>query len=804
MTRPRSPRLSALALSVLAACAQAQTQPGDAPQQLEAVVVTGQGRSQQLQSVPIAIQVLGAEQVRKLGAANLADLDAHIPGLEVDANQPTQPRMSLRGIGTSDFGIGTDSPVGIYVDGVYTGKTGGALLNFNDVKRIEVLKGPQGTLFGRNSAGGAIAVVTQEPEFRRSGSALLRLGEHGLRQAEAIVNQPLGESLALRASVVARRSDGELRDAATGQRAGGDNAWGARLALRLQPDADTQAVLSYEHEKLNQRARPAVGLVKAVAAGTAPAFPADPASYLDPLHAPLLNDVAGDRERRDFDGVTLHIEHSLPWAEFSSTTAYRHFSSLNRQDNDGSNNPAVYLSTTNIEGNRSWQQEFRLTGRQGAAEWLAGVSFFDEHATQTALVDATTTSLDTLSGNLLGQPLFSTVNQLAAAVGLSGVDLLGQPWEERMSNVARNRAQAVYGDVIWHLSPSTRLTTGLRITRDDKRFSWFNPLREAAGLDARLQALDAADLFPTLVAAGALDAGQAAQLQAALHQNALIATDGASTAPLQLHKSWTDTSPRLVLDHRYDRDLMVYASLTRGYQAGGFNTLQVASSYQPEHVTNLELGLKGQWPAQGLSWGAALFQYRFDNLQTLQLVPAATPGSIPAYQVTISDQRATGLDLETRWQLSPALRLSGVLELLNQTYRHGRASSGEDLAGLPVGTPKARASVGVDWGFAALGGRVGTSLQAAYQSAQRCNPESVVQGECLTTASFRVGGPRTRLDGRLGWDSADRAWGLALLVANMQNRRYVHKLWYEAAPLGSGYATLSNGRSAALELRVSY
>lgn len=804
MPRLRSPRRSVIALSVLAWCAQAQTSEGEASQKLETVVVSGQGRTQQLQSVPIAIQVLGADQVRKLGAANLGDLDAHIPGLDVDANQPTQPRMSLRGIGTSDFGIGTDSPVGMYVDGVYAGKTGGALLNFNDVKRIEVLKGPQGTLFGRNSAGGAISIVTQEPEFRASGRGLLRLGEHGLRQAEALVNQPLGDGLALRASLVTRSSNGELRDAATGQRAGGDHSWGARLALRWQPSEDTQAFLTYEHEKLDQRARPAIGLVKAGAPGTPPPFPADPAQYLDPLHAPLLNDVAGDREKRDFDGLTLRIEHSLPWAEFSSTTAYRHFSSLNRQDNDGTNNPAIYLSTTNLEGNRSFQQEFRLTGKQGMADWLAGLSLYDERATQTASADATTTSLDTLSGNLLGLPLFSTVNQLSAAAGLTGVDLLGLPWQELMSNVARNRALAVYGDVIWHLSPATRLTTGLRFTRDDKRFSWFNPLREAGALDAQLAALDAAGLFPGLVAMGALSQDQADQLRGGMSQNSLIATQGATQAPLSLRKRWTDTSPRLVLDHRYSRDLMVYASVTRGYQAGGFNTLQVASSYQPERVTNFELGLKGQLADQALSWGASLFQYRFDNLQTLQLVPASTPGAIPAYQVTVSDQRGTGLDLEARWQLSAGLRLNGALELLDQTYRHGRASGGEDLAGLPVGTPRSRASVGVDYGFAAFGGRAGANLQAAYQSAQRCNPESYVQGQCLSTASFRVGGPRSRLDARLGWDRADRAWGLALLVTNLQDRRYVHKLWYEAAPLGSAYATVSPGRSASLELHVGY
>ncbi|WP_349744574.1 TonB-dependent receptor [Roseateles cavernae] len=772
--------------------------------QLEAVVVSGQGRSQQLQSVPIAIQVLGADQVRRLGANHLGELSAHVPGLEIDANQATQPRMSLRGIGTSDFGIGTDSPVGIYVDGVYTGKTGGALLNFNDLKRIEVLKGPQGTLFGRNSAGGAISIVTNEPEFRRSGSGRLRLGEDGLRQLEALVNQPLGERLALRASLVSQRSDGDLRDAASGQRYGGQGSWGARLALRLQASEDTKAVLTYEHEKLDQRARAAIGLVAARPAGTPLPFPADPGGFLDPRKAPLFSDVPDAREARDFDGLTLRIEHSLPWAEFTSTTAYRHFSSLNRQDNDGTNNPAAYLRTTNLEGNTSWQQEFRLAGKHPGADWLLGLSLFHEKARQSALVGTTTTGLDSLSANLLGAPLFSSVNMLSQAAGIPGVDLLGQDWLEDMSNRARNQALAVYGDVIWRVGPATNITTGLRLTRDDKRFSWFNPLRQAPGLDAQLAALDAAGLFPALVALGAISQDEADALWGGMTNNALVATQGASAAPLRVSKKWSDTSPRLVLDHRYSKDLMAYASLTRGYQAGGFNTLQVNSRYEPERVSNLELGLKGQWPAQGLSYSAALFHYRFDNLQTLQLVPASTPGGIPAYQVTISDQRATGLDLEARWQATRQLRVNAALELLDQTYRRGRGSAGENLAGLPVGTPKLSASLGADYGWALAGGQAQASLQAAYSSAQRCNSESLVQGQCLSTPTFRVGGPRQRLDGRLAWDSANQGWGLSLAVSNLLDKRYVNKLWYESAPLGSAYATLSRPRTVSLELRASY
>src|SRR4051812_5297453 len=127
-----------------AASSTASASPAQAPDgaNVQAVTVTGNGRAQVLQSVPIALQLVTNDQLTKLAAANLGEINGYIPGLQVNADQPTQPSFYLRGIGTGDFGIGTDAPVGVYVDGVYTGKTGGALLNINDVKRIEVLKGP--------------------------------------------------------------------------------------------------------------------------------------------------------------------------------------------------------------------------------------------------------------------------------------------------------------------------------------------------------------------------------------------------------------------------------------------------------------------------------------------------------------------------------------------------------------------------------------------------------------------------------------------------------------------------------------
>ncbi len=767
--------------------AAAASEPAAGATQLSTVIVTGQGRSQQLQTVPIAIQVVTAEQIKKLASANLGDMNGTIPGLVVDNTQPTQPFFSLRGIGTGDFGIGTDAPVGVYVDGVYTGKTGGALMNFNDVKRIEVLKGPQGTLFGRNSAGGAISVVTNDPTGVLTTNGLVRFGNHRLVQAEVIHDRPLGDDLALRISAVSRHGGDWISDAASGQKYGGNTAWGSRVGLRWNASDATSAVLTWEHEKLDQKARPAIGLL------AVPTYGADPQTYLDPRKAPLFNDAIGNRETRSFDGLRLRIERTLPIGEFTSTTAYRHFTSLNREDNDGTNRITSYLDTANIEGNTTWQQEFRLAGRNARVDWLVGASLFYEKARQTSQINTFTDSLDTLFTNVAGVAPFATVTQLAADNGVPGINLLGQSWQESMINAGRYKALAVYGDTIWHLTPATNLTTGIRFTRDEKRFSWFSPSRTAAGLDDQLAVLDAVGLL------GALPP----ELAALLTQNQLINGQGASTAPLEVTRSWSDVSPRLVIDHRYGPNLMTYASVTRGYQSGGYNALAVNGSYEPEHVTSYELGAKGQWPEQGLAFAVALFQYRFDNLQSLSLVPSGNQAGVPAYQVTVSDQRATGLDAEARWQPSRGLRFFGAAEVIDQTYRHRVSAAGVDLSGQPVGTPRLTATTGVDLSWASAGGSASLALQASYTGATRCNDDSLAQGQCLTTPNFRVGAAMQRLDARIGWETASHGFGVALVVNNLLDKRYVTSISTVAAGLGAPYATISPPRSVMLELKAS-
>ncbi|HXA47278.1 MAG TPA: TonB-dependent receptor plug domain-containing protein, partial [Burkholderiaceae bacterium] len=254
------------------------------------VTVTAQSRSQQAQAVPISMQLINADQIDKLAANNMSDLNGYVPGLVVSGDQPTQPNYTLRGLGATDFGIGTDAPVGIYIDGVYAGKTGGALMNFNDMQRVEVLKGPQGTLFGRNSAAGAISIITKEPSPDFEANATVRIGQYGERYVDSLLNVPLSDSFALRFTFVDNKSNGWLTDAGTGQRLNATSDWGARTTLLWDAPWHTKVLLSWEHESLDQNAIPAIGVV------AVPVLPVNSNTFLNPLSTPVHNDVAGDME----------------------------------------------------------------------------------------------------------------------------------------------------------------------------------------------------------------------------------------------------------------------------------------------------------------------------------------------------------------------------------------------------------------------------------------------------------------------------------------------------------------------------
>ncbi|HEV7779061.1 MAG TPA: TonB-dependent receptor [Luteibacter sp.] len=790
-----------LAVTAVVAQDQTATKPDDARKTttLGNVTVTAQSRSQEMETVPIPLQIITAKQIDTLAATDLSKMSLFVPGLVVGGDQPTQPSYQLRGISTADFGIGTEPAVGVYVDGVYAARSGGALLAFNDIQRIEVLKGPQGTLFGRNAAAGAISIITNEPSDQFEGRARVRFGNYGKRYADALLNIPVGKDMAFRLSVLDNQSDGWVKDAATGKRYGKDDDWGTRAVWRWNVTGDTRVLLSWDHEKLDQPPRPAFGIAPPPSGpNQIPPFPADPSTFRNPLHTPLLNDTVDAGENRRFDGATLVIDHSMSWGSLTSTTAWRNFDTYNRGDYDGTNNINTYLDTANIEHNNSWYQEFKLSGNNDTADWVAGVSYYQEQARQTSQTNVFTDSIDTLALNLgipTGTPdgtIYHYFNSVLQAAGLP-FGLLGDPWREQISNRGDFKAYAAYGDVIWHLNDRMNLTTGVRFTRDEKTFSWYNAPRQANQLD---QTIDALDALGVLAAAG---------VNPAMFRQNLIFTDAVGV-PVQFKNSWNDTSPRAVLDYKFTPDSMGYVSVTKGYKAGGYNSVQVGSRFEPEKVWNYEAGIKNVFPEQNLLLNASVYYYRYNNKQSLTLDPNTAGSGVPRYLVNSSNQDAKGLELEAQWQPVTDMRLYFTGAYIDSTYRDTIAPDGVRLSGQPTGEPtfSFAAGFGYTW-HGVFTGDLSFDLQHAYRGKSRCNDDSVLQGECEVSPNFSVGSAQNRTDARLDWQSAGGRWGVAVYGNNVFDKRYVTGISnITTTVFGTPYASITPPRMWGVELRAKF
>lgn len=776
---------------------------------LDAIVVTAQSRQQELQDVPIALQVVDQQLLDDVAADNLGDIDAFVPGLVVDAAQPTQPSFRLRGVETSDFGIGTDPAVGVFVDGVYGGRGGGVLLPFVDVERIEVLKGPQGTLFGRNTAAGAISLVTRRPQDELEARLRLRLGNYGKQYADAMWNLPTGDNSALRFNALFNHSDGWLQDGATGKDLGGENVWATRAAWQVGLGENTTALVSWDHESLDQNGRVTTGIVPLPAYPQRPPVPVDPDDYLDPRDIPTYSD-ATNAEWRTFDGVTLIVDHALTWGHLTSTTSWRQYDALNQTEEDGTNRADLYIDSVNTESNETFYQEFKFAGSNARLDWVAGASFFKEDADQTSEVNTNTAAVDNIVRNLgvayeLGVPdgsLFNFTSMLAQMNGIP-ISLVGDRWNERFTNTLSTTAYAAFGDVIWRATDKLNLTFGLRYTRDEKDFTWLNTPRNAPELEAKLDLLESLGFFDALAQMGIPITRELLTFDMAFIDPPAMVNKGVLVRD---KRSWSDFSPRFVVDYHFNDKAMVFGSLAKGYKAGGFNALQIGPAFENEDVWNAEVGIKQSFGR--FSYNASLFHYRYDNRQSIRLIDPDpnNPVDIPRFVFDTGDLEATGIDFDMRWKVTDAFTLDAQAEWIDSKYKDYVTPEGVDLDGEPTGEPRFTASVGAAYKMS-LGdsGDLRLSARHAYRGRTRCNAGSDLQGDCGVNALLDIGEPRERTDVRVGWTSPQGTWSWAVYGNNIFDNQYVKGLnTYGRGPLGVVGATISEPRTYGMEVAVKF
>jgi iron complex outermembrane receptor protein len=702
---------------------------------LEEVIVTAQKRSENVQDVPIAISVFSADAVEKLSARNLTDLGRFTAGVEMNNDNSLQPTYSIRGVETNDWTVGSDPAIAVYVDGVYAARGAGAEAALTDIARVEVLKGPQGTLFGRNATGGAIHIVSQKPTFDTEGRVKLTVGDYDRLDGELMFNTALTDTLAVRGLAVSRSRDGFLENL-SGPDLNEQDQQNYRLSFLWDASESTEVIWRVEYSELDQRAAAQFTMISEVFERANPGVKHDP-------FGKISHDFQG-KEERDMFATSLEINHEIGDMTLTSITGWREFETELLEDLDGSNNRDYTFNSSNPDDNEYFSQEFRLTGASDTLKWTVGAAYSKEEVNHTTTAEFNMSSLesfawaeilrgsesatsqaflsslaglsqdeiDALAGQSSSQiseliPGFRDVQRergldgIAASAfiwsfldgqgsladfGISDNPVVGlfqiladvgpriaafDPWIERVETSGEYESYAIYGDATWSINDRVNLTGGLRYTYDDKSFNLYT------------QYMNEIVGVP---------------MGLAFYNNGQALVDSSQ------EDSWDAISGRLVLDYHFDDEVMGYASVATGFKSGGFNSLNfgpdIDTSYDEEEVINYEVGMKGLFLDGTLQLNVSGFFYEYDNLQELDLLGSP----IPSYNLRNSDAEGYGAEIEAWWLATDNLTISGNYSWLKTEYTDFNIleAAGEteedDLTGEPrVGTPENKVNLAVEY-----------------------------------------------------------------------------------------------------------
>jgi iron complex outermembrane receptor protein len=340
------------------AAAQSASPPGAASNTIEEVVVTAQKVEENLQEVPIAITAFSADQLEVSRIDSVLDVARRTPGFIATEVNPAEPNYYIRGIGTEGINsnAGGDASVVTFVDGVYIGRGGGSNLELFDLERVEVLRGPQGTLFGKNVVGGLIHLVSRKPSAEPSLDLSGTLGNYERREARVRFNAPLSDTLFVSGALMARERDGYTLNETTGNRVDDEGIIGARASLRYTPDETVDLVITADATRQRQRGQPRDNVCNAANAGGIRCVGVNPDRR-------IVNAITDGFLRRDVGGVLADLTWRTPVGVVSSLTAYR-TAKFDFKDPFFSNpvNPPNQIESINrnIEKSSQFSQELRL------------------------------------------------------------------------------------------------------------------------------------------------------------------------------------------------------------------------------------------------------------------------------------------------------------------------------------------------------------------------------------------------------------------------------------------------------------
>jgi len=740
--------------------------------QLEEIVVTAQKREQKSMDVPIAVGTFSAKDIQNTGALTLQQIDDYIPGFRADGETFTQQAYSIRGISSPNISTGGDPSAATFYDETYLPRAA-TTVAFADMQRVEVLKGPQGTLFGRNAAVGVISMIPNPPSDHFEAFANLRLGNYDFVRFEGMANVPLSDTVFLRANLLTNNRDGISDNVGPSnvQAADRDNQ-AARLAVAWDASSATRFYLAGDYDHFDQSPTMAIGV--------------SPYAYsTDPFKGKYENDVLHGEETRDMYGVIGKVFHDFD-EEWSGKLilSYRDWKTTNREDEDGTADPTRYFDTNNRENSDIFYSEAQFNFQNGTVDGVFGANYSKENTWQSTDANALADSITRLVTNQLNSDLGLGLDYLwnpddfASALNLFGIpvtaeqiastgdfwydtvsDALGEPmifgpsyagdvWTESIRNEGNFTNWGVYGDVAWHITEKLDLIGGLCYSEDDKEFSWL--------------------YTPTSFAA--LRPGVTNQIFVPPPQYV-----SAYTTPLQSRDSWSQVTGRSVLQYFFTENLMTYLSYSTGYKSGGFDSLTIASAAEPldpEESEMWELGLKGDLIPGRLRAQIAWFDLKVDNRQTT--VDSRKPDEANAIPTVINiDNENDGVELSVDWVVTETLKLGALSTWRNDSSHSGQFyNSDAEITDLnDTGETGTSYTLQLDWTPQIPVGQLLLHADYFYEENGRSETDLNFYPELRAIPHYFD--DTERLNARISWTSADGHYEIALWGQNLLDQELI-------------------------------
>ena len=797
---------------------------------LDKIVVTAQKREEALQDVPVVVTALSSQALNDAGVRDVKDLQTLVPGLTVTSTQSEALTTArIRGIGTVGDNAGLESSVGIVIDGVYRPRNGVGFGDLGELDRIEVLKGPQGTLFGKNTSAGVINVVTKRPTYQQTAEAELTVGNYGALGGSLSYSQGIGDIAAFRVFGAMRKRDGFM-DVVTGSGPRSDredydqNYHTVRAQFLLEPTDTLDILFTYDESDRDENCCTGATIVRGPTAAILDALTPVPGDTGVATTAnPFARRAWSNRSTAQYigdKGGSLQVDWDTGWfsnATLTSITAKRQWDSVNGLDFDFSTADLLYRDpkkSDNYSKFDTFSQEIRLAGSTDKLDWLVGLFYADESLTRNEAY-----RIGAAYEPYLSIALLSRINPLLATSPTAPLFLSqasGRPFGTVFAGHAASdqyqqdsKTFAVFTNNTWRVTDAFDLTFGLRYTRESKELEsrYSNP---NGGLGCNAMRTNPAQVVAALVARGLTVAQASAAAPQVVGFACLPWTNslhnGRVTNQDRDEKEWSGT---IKAAYRFNEHVMGYFSAARGYKAGGFNLDRVQSnnglssgtsgiipvndtSFAGEFVDSFELGAKTTWLGGNLLLNATLFHQQYDDFQLNSFLGTSfVVRSIP--KVT-----SKGLDAELLWKTGGWMVQSGL------TYADTKYGDDPlpdaDLALLPGNrasfAPKwsLTGSVGYEWELGSnLEARatVGAKYMSDYNTGSDLDPEKEQDAYALVNARFVLG----RQDGR---------WDVELWGQNLTNAEYYQVAFDAPLQTGTWNAFLGSPRTYGVTVRVRY